>query len=172
MQIVSGDAQTKLNAVINGRADALLGYPMDQGIKIKDATGKSVTPIRFADAGITMVSSGIITRTALTTEKADLVRRFMAASTKAVEAAMKDTAGAADAILAANPKGGQRETLKEGFEMTMGFYKSPEGAAAKPFRVSDKVMADSVDALIEYGGLDAAAKGTVKNYYTNDLLPQ
>jgi NitT/TauT family transport system substrate-binding protein len=44
---VSGDATTKLNAVINGRADLLLGYPMDQGIKLKDATGKSVYPIRF-----------------------------------------------------------------------------------------------------------------------------
>ena len=30
---VSGDAQTKLNAVINGQADLLLGYLMDQNIK-------------------------------------------------------------------------------------------------------------------------------------------
>jgi hypothetical protein len=34
---VSGDAQTKLNAVINGQADLLLGYAMDQSMKIKDA---------------------------------------------------------------------------------------------------------------------------------------
>src|SRR5215813_10442966 len=38
MQILSGDAQTKLNAVISGQADALLGYVMDQSMKIKDAT--------------------------------------------------------------------------------------------------------------------------------------
>src|SRR5436190_10214422 len=35
---VSGDAQTKLNAVINNQADLLLGYPMDQAIKLLDAT--------------------------------------------------------------------------------------------------------------------------------------
>src|SRR3954464_7693993 len=37
---VSGDAQTKLNAVINGQADLLLGYLMDQNIKVQDATKK------------------------------------------------------------------------------------------------------------------------------------
>src|SRR6266516_3370510 len=57
---VAGDAQTKLNAVINGQADLLLGYVMDQAIKLQDATHKPIYPIRFADYGINMVSSGII----------------------------------------------------------------------------------------------------------------
>ena len=38
---VSGDAQTKLNAVMNGQADLLLGYVMDQAIKLQDATKKA-----------------------------------------------------------------------------------------------------------------------------------
>ena len=52
---------TKVNAVINGQADMVLGYPMDQGMKILDATGKRVYAIKFADYGIELVSSGIIT---------------------------------------------------------------------------------------------------------------
>ena len=40
VKIVSGDGQTKLNAVMNGQADLLLGYVMDQAIKLQDATGK------------------------------------------------------------------------------------------------------------------------------------
>jgi len=51
---VSGDATTKLNAVINGQADLLLGYVMDQSMKIKDATGKDVYPIKFSDYGINL----------------------------------------------------------------------------------------------------------------------
>src|SRR5438552_3650383 len=39
---VSGDAQTKLNAVINGQADLLLGYVMDQAIKLQDAKHQPV----------------------------------------------------------------------------------------------------------------------------------
>ena len=53
---VSGDAQTKLNAVMNGQADLLLGYVMDQAIKLQDATGKDVYPIRFADYGVNLVA--------------------------------------------------------------------------------------------------------------------
>src|ERR1700690_2832349 len=86
---VAGDGQTKLNAAINGQADLLLGYVMDQSMKIKDATGKDVYPIKFADYGINMVSSGIIANTDYVKANADLVKRFMAASVKSVEAAVQ-----------------------------------------------------------------------------------
>src|ERR1700726_1436997 len=104
---VAGDGQTKLNAVINGQADLLLGYVMDQSMKIKDATGKDVYPIKFADYGINMVSSGMVANTDYVKANTDLVKRFMAATTKAVEAAEKDRKGAAQSILDANPKGGK-----------------------------------------------------------------
>ena len=80
--------------------------------------------------------------------------------------------GAVDALLQANPKGGQRDTLLEGFQLTTSFYKSPEGSSTRPFRVSDKVMSDSIDTLVEWGGLEPAAKEKVKTFYTNDYLPK
>lgn len=168
---VSGDPQTKVNAVINGQADLVLGYPMDQGMKIKDATGKKVFPIRFADYGITLVSSGIIAHTDTLKDNPDLVRRFLAASSKAVEESVKNPGAAADAILKANPKAGNRETLIEGFEQTMAFY-AQEGKTSQPFRVSDKTMVDTIDIMVEYGGLDAAAKKAPESFYTNAYLPK
>src|SRR3982750_3326503 len=39
---VAGDAQTKLNAVINNQADLLLGYVMDQALKLQDAKHQPV----------------------------------------------------------------------------------------------------------------------------------
>lgn len=169
-QVVSGDGQTKLNAVINGRADLLLGYVMDQSMKIKDATGKDTYPIRFADYGINLVSSGIIARTALTTENPDLVRRFMKAATASVEAAEKDPKAAAAAILTALPKGGQPGTLQQGFELTTPLYRLPN-QTNRPFRVSAGLMQESVDLMVEFGGLDAAAKAKAASFYTNDFLP-
>ncbi|WP_448191069.1 ABC transporter substrate-binding protein [Azospirillum sp. sgz301742] len=170
-RVVSGDAQTKLNAVINGQADLLLGYVMDQSMKIKDATGKSVTPIRFADYGIKMVSSGIVANTGMVKEREELVRRFMAAATKSVEEATKDPRAAAQAILNANPKGGQIATLTEGFELTIPLYKDPDGQSTQPFRVTEGNMKESVDLLVQYGGLDPAAKDKVASFYTNAYLP-
>ena len=168
-EVVSGDAQTKLNAVINGQADLLLGYVMDQSMKIKDATGKSVTPIRFADYGVNMVSSGIITNTETLKEKPDLVRRFMAA--KAVEQAEKAPKEAAAAILKANPKGGKPDTLQEGFELTIPLYHTKETAKMRPFQVTDDNMKETVDLLVEYGGLDKSAKENPKRFYTREFLP-
>ncbi|KAA0575843.1 ABC transporter substrate-binding protein [Azospirillum sp. B21] len=170
-EVVSGDAQTKLNAVINGQADLLLGYVMDQSMKIKDATGKSVTPIRFADYGVNMVSSGIIANTDTLKDNPDLVRRFMAATTKAVEEAEKAPKEAAAAILKANPKGGKPDTLQEGFELTIPLYRTKETHGMRPFQVTDANMKETVDMLVEYGGLDASAKENPKRFYTRDFLP-
>ncbi|MFL5117942.1 MAG: ABC transporter substrate-binding protein [Microvirga sp.] len=171
-RIVSGDAQTKLNAVINGQADLLLGYVMDQSMKIKDATGKSVYPIMFADYGINLISSGVIVHKDTLKDNADLVRRFMSAATKAIEAAEKDPSGAADAILKINPKGGKKETLQEGFELTIPLYRTEETKTLRPFNVSDANMKDSVALLVEYGGVDASANNDPKAFYTRDFLPK
>src|SRR4029079_4308914 len=168
---VSGDATTKLNAVINGQADLLLGYVMDQSMKIKDATGRDVYPIKFADYGVNLVSSGIITTTGLIKDNPDLVKRMMLASTKAIIAAVKDHKADAQAILNANPKGGRIETLTQGFELTIPLYADPTGSSRQPFKVSDQNMADTVAVMVEYGGLDAAAKDNPKHFYTNDHLP-
>jgi len=168
---VSGDAVTKLNAVINGQADLLLGYVMDQSMKIKDATGKDVFPIKFADYGINLVSSGIIAHKSFVKENPDLVKRFMAAATKSVEEASKHPKDAAQAILNANPKGGRIETLTQGFELTIPLYRDPSGKKSQPFDVTNNNMKDTVDVLVEYGGLEAKAKDEFKTYYTNQYLP-
>jgi NitT/TauT family transport system substrate-binding protein len=155
---IAGDGQAKVGAVINGQADLLLGYVMDQSMKIKDATGKDVYPIKFADHDVNLVSSGIVTYGDLLKENPDLVRRFMAASVKSVEASVNDLRGAVDAILKAYPKGGKPETLLEGFELTIPLYQVPGSTTTKPFRVSDQLMASTVSIMAQYAGLDAAAK--------------
>ena len=172
MRIVSGDAQTKLNAVINGQADVLLGYVMDQSMKIKDATGKNVTPVMFADYGVNLVSSGIIAHKDTLKEKADLVRRFMNATTKAIEGAEKAPAEATQAVLKALPKAGKPDTLQEGFELTIPLYRTEETKGQRPFNVSDANMAETVNLLIEYGGLDPAAKNDPKQFYSREFLPK
>ncbi|CAH1658941.1 ABC transporter substrate-binding protein [Chelatococcus asaccharovorans] len=172
MKILSGDAQTKLNAVISGQADVLLGYSMDQSMKIKDATGKDVFPIMFADYGIHLVSSGIIANRDFLKKNEDLTRRFMAATTKAILAAEKDPDGAVQAILKALPKAGQPATLKEGFELTIPLYRTAETKNLPPFHVTDQNMIDSVNLLVEYGGLEASAKNDVKSFYSRDYLPK
>ncbi len=170
-KVVSGDGQTKLNAVINGQADVLLGYLMDQNIKVQDATKKPVQVIRFADYGVNLISSGIIASKDTLANKSDLVKRFMRASTKAFEEAEKNPEAAVDAMLKANAKAGQRDTLLIGLKLTTPLYHSDDTKSQRPFRVSMKNVNESLDLLVQYGGLDPALRGKAEDWVTNDYLP-
>jgi len=168
---VAGDAQTKLNAVINGQADLLLGYVMDQAIKLQDATQKQVYPIRFADYGVNMVSSGIIVQKDFLKSKPDVVKRFLRAATRSLEEAAKNPEAAVDAMLKANPKSGVRDTALVGMKQTAALYKGPDNPGDRPFRVGAKNMAETLQLLVDYGGLDKASAGKAEDYYSNEYLP-
>ena len=168
---VAGDAQTKLNAVINNQADLLLGYVMDQAIKLQDATHKPVYAIRFADYGVNMVSSGIIVQKDFLKNKPDLVKRFMRAATRSLEEAAKNPDAAVDAMLKANPKSGVKDTALIGMKNTAALYKGPDNPNDRPFRVGAKNMAETLALLVEYGGLDKSSAGKAEDYYTNAYLP-
>ena len=168
---VSGDAQTKLNAVINNQADLLLGYVMDQAIKLQDATHKPIYPIRFADYGVNMVSSGIIVQKDYLKAKPDVVKRFLRATTKSMEEAAKSPDAAVDAMLKANPKSGVKETALIGMKNTAALYKGPDNPKDRPLRVGAKNMPETLALLVEYGGLDKTSSGKATDYYTNDFLP-
>jgi NitT/TauT family transport system substrate-binding protein len=168
---VAGDAQTKMNAVINGQADLLLGYVMDQAIKLEDATHKQVYPIRFADYGINMVSSGIIVQKDFLKNKPDVVKRFMRAATRSLEEAAKNPDAAIDAMLKAQPKSGVKDTALVGLKNTIALYRGPDNPKDPPFRVGATNMAETLHLLVEYGGLDKATAGKPEDYYTNSYLP-
>ena len=170
-KVVSGDGQTKLNAVINGQADVLLGYVMDQNIKIQDATKKPVTVIRFADYGVSLISSGIVASKDTLAAKPDMVKRFMRAATRSFEEAAKNPEAAVDATLKAQPKAGQRETLIIGLNLTTPLFHTEETKAMRPFRTSMKDVNESLDLLVQYGGLDPAMRGKAEDWVTNEYLP-
>ena len=168
---VAGDAQTKLNAVINSQADLLLGYVMDQAIKLQDATKKPVTPIRFADYGVNMVSSGIIVQKDYLKAHPEVVKRFLKAAQRSMEEAVKNPEAAVDAMLKAQPKSGVKETAVVGMKETASLYKGPDNPNDKPLRVGKKNMDETLALLVEYGGLDKATAGKADDYYTNAYLP-
>jgi NitT/TauT family transport system substrate-binding protein len=168
---VSGDAQTKLNAVMTGQADLLLGYVMDQAIKLQDATGKPVYPIRFADYGVNLISSGIVVNAETLKTKPEMVKRFLKATTRALEESEKNPEAAVDAMLKANPKAGVRDTLIIGLRQTTALYHTKETAKERPLRVSMGNVGESLDLLAQYGGLDPATKGKPQDWVILDYLP-
>jgi NitT/TauT family transport system substrate-binding protein len=169
--VVSGDARTKLNAVITGQADFMLGYLMDQNLRIEDATKKPVTVIPFSAYGVNLASSAVITSKDMAKSHGDLVRRFMGAATRSVEDAEKDPAAAVDAMLKAAPKAGDREALIKGLKLTIPLYHTPDTLNLRPFRISPQNLADSVLMLTQYAGVDKTASSHLQDLYTAEFLP-
>jgi len=142
---------------------------MDQNIKITDATKKPVTVIRFADYGISLISSGVIASKDTLEKRADLVKRFMRATTKAHEETEKNPEAAIDSLLKLQPKAGQRETLLIGIKLTTPLYHTAETKSLRPLRASMKDVNDSLDLLVQYGGLEN--RGKAEDYVSLDYLP-
>jgi NitT/TauT family transport system substrate-binding protein len=167
---VTGDAQTKLNAVINGQADMLLGFATDQGNQIEFATKKPVSTMLFADHGVNSAGSAIVAHTDTIKDNADLVRRFMRAATLAFEEAEKSPQAAVDAVLKSVPKAGDPRSLLSGLKTAIPLFHSTDAPQQRVLRVSQKTMTDTVQSMVETGGIDAAAVDTSK-YFTNEFLP-
>jgi NitT/TauT family transport system substrate-binding protein len=167
---VNGDSKTKVNAVINGQADVLIGFSTDQTNEIQLATKKPVHAVMFADQDINNVNLGIVAHKELIASNPDLVRRFMRAATKAFEETQKNPEAAVDITLKLNPKAGAREGLLNGLNATIPLLHTPDTAKDRPFRVSAKAMNDTMMLMTEYGGVDKSA-GKAENFYTNEFLP-
>jgi NitT/TauT family transport system substrate-binding protein len=172
LTIVSGDPQTKLNAVINGRADLMLGYLNDQNLRIEKATGKPVTVIPFSDFGVNLISSCIVVNKDMLAKNPELARHFMKAAARAVQATEKDPEAAVDALLKAYPKAGERKLLLDGLKLTLPLYHTEETKSLPPFQVSPANFASSVSVLVEYAGVNKSAADHPQDFYALQYLPK
>ncbi len=169
IKTVSGDAQVKMNSVTNRQADALLGFVTEQGARMPGIVNQPVNMLRFADAGLSLVSLGLISQNSAMRTRADVLKRFMKAATRSVEDAVKEPNVAIAAMLRAHPSAGQPEAQLESLKLSQTLYYTPETQGQKPFRVSAKTIDESLDTLVKYGGLEP--RGKAADYYTLEFLP-
>lgn len=167
---VSGDAKTKVNAVITGQADVLIGFSTDQTNEIQLATKKPVQTIMFADYEVNNVGLGVVAHRDTIKSNPDLIKRFMRASTKAFEEAQKNPEAAVDLALKSNPKAGAREGLLIGLNATIPLLHTPDTVKERPFKVSARAMNETMNLMVEYAGVEKSA-GPATNFYTNEFLP-
>lgn len=169
---VSGDATTKRNAVVNGRADLLLGNVNDQKPIIEEITGKPVRALLFADSGVNPLNGGIIARKDMLKSNPDLLRRFLRAATRSVQAATQSPQDAVNAMLKINPKAGKPETLAKSWNATIPLLHTASTQNLPPLRFDPRDMAATLDLMVRYGGVDAATAGKPEDYYSLEFLPK
>lgn len=171
VRTVAGDAQTKLNAVVNGQADGLIGTSTEQGARLPDIINKPVTILRYADAGMSLVGFGIVVSNDTIATKADLVKRFMRATTRAVEDAEKDPKGAVELLLKAYPKIGLPEGQLRSLQYSQALYRADPTPGRRPFQMDPSLIAETLDTLTQYGGLAQSDRGKPDDYFNGSFLP-
>lgn len=171
VRTVAGDAQTKLNAVVNGQADGLIGTSTEQGARLPDIINKPVTILRYADAGMALVGFGIVVSNDTIATKGDLVKRFMRATTRAVEEAEKNPKAAIDILMEAYPKIGLPDAQLRSLQYSQALYRASDDKSTRPFRMNPALMDESLEILTQYGGLDPSARSKAQDYFTLEFLP-
>lgn len=171
VRTVAGDAQTKLNAVVNGQADALIGFTTEQGARLPDIMNKPVVMLRYTDAGVKLVSLGIVASKSTIQGKSDLTKRFMRATTRAVEDAEKDPRAATEILLKAYPNIGLPEAQLRSLQYSQALYRAPDAAGKRPFQMNPALIEESLNTLTEYGGMSQSERGKADDYYTAEFLP-
>lgn len=167
---ITGNPQTTINAVITGQADLLVGFATIPLISVEQATKKPARAILFADYNVNVATLSIIARDDMIKDNADLLKRFMRATAKAVNDSEKDPAAAVDALLKTLPAAGSRDTMIRTLKATIPFYRTPETEQAPIFHVSTKNINDSVASIVQYSKLDPSANVPAK-YYTGAFVP-
>jgi NitT/TauT family transport system substrate-binding protein len=166
ISMVQVDPAAKVLAVLDKRADALLGGADDQYFLIKQR-GLEPAALRFADHGANIVGMTILTKGELIKTKPDLVRRFVRATAKSWEEARKDPGAAVDAAIKVKPDLNRQSTLEQ-LEVDFELLDSRNSRG----RIGWGVQADwdqTIALLKQHRGLSTDQPWT--SFHTNEFVP-
>ncbi len=168
--ITVSTAAAKEQAVLNGQADALLGYFMDQGPRMQLQSGVKMGWTRLYDmAGVTTLSSAYIVNNDWLKDpkNQDILKRFLRASQRGWQYTYDNRDEAAEIFLKHAPAFNKEISLLEiNGSMTILHTKATEGKPLAWSSIDD--WKDTQDLLVKYADMKGLPDLNV--YFTNDYL--
>ena len=161
---------------INSGYHAVWYHARDRGIfaehgidlEVLEAKGLPVATLSIAEAGINVPGLAIITNRDLIAKNPDLVRRFVAAWPKALDAVQKDPAAAMDALMKRAPTL-DRAAHSRILELSFPLFHS-EASRGKPVGWTPPVDIEKAqEILIPFGAVKN--RQPIETYFTNEFVP-
>ncbi|MCB2053935.1 MAG: ABC transporter substrate-binding protein [Geminicoccaceae bacterium] len=168
IELVFMDPPAKPVAVMEGQVDALLGGIDDQ-FHLIQAQGHEAAGLRFADLGVNTVGMTIHAHDDTIAEQPDMVRRFVAGTVCAWEAAKADPEAAVEAALAVKPDLDRQSTLDQ-LETDIGLLASPATEGEPIGYGAEEDWQRTLELLVEYRDLETDREAA--SFYTNEFLPE
>ncbi|MEA5502017.1 ABC transporter substrate-binding protein [Halotia wernerae UHCC 0503] len=166
IRFVQVDPAAKVAAVLEKRADALLGGADDQYFLIK-YQGHEPHALRYADHGANIVGMTILTQLSTIRDKPDMVRRFVRASVRSWEESKKNPKAAVEAALKVKPDLNAASTL----DQMLVDFELLDSANSKG-RIgfgAQKDWEQTIDLLKQYRELQTNQPWTT--FHTNEFIP-
>jgi len=168
INLVYVDAAAKIPVVLENKAEALLGSSADQNFTI-EAQGVPVVALDFADFGVNVLNLGIWVHRDMVKENPELIRKFLRAAKKSVEAYVKEPEAAVQAMLKIKPELDAGATRQQ----ALAYLKqipSPNCATAAVLYNCPQDWQQTFNIMREYRGIEI--KKAPAEYYTNEFLPK
>ncbi|MBM3538032.1 MAG: ABC transporter substrate-binding protein [Alphaproteobacteria bacterium] len=167
ISFVQVDPAAKVVAVLEKKADALLGGADDQYFLIK-YRGHEPHALRYADHGANIVGMTILAKQDTIKAKPDMVRRFVKASVRSWEESKKNPGAAVDAALKVKPDLNRQSTLDQ-LMVDFELLDSPNSKGRVGWG-AEKDWEQTIALLKQYRELETRNNWTA--FHTNEFLPQ
>jgi NitT/TauT family transport system substrate-binding protein len=168
IKVVFMDPPAKPAALMEKKVDALLGGASDQFWLVK-YKGFKPTMLKFADIGVDTVGMTIQAHTDTVKDNPDLVRRFVKATIRSWDAALKDPSAAAQAALKVKPDLNLASTLDQLRTNLDELFSANNKAKAIGFSPAQD-WEHTMDLLKKYRDLQTDKPATF--FYTNEFMPK
>ena len=171
--ITVASTAAKDQAVLNRQADALIGFFLDQGVRIEPQTGVKVGFTRLYDlAGVTALSSAIIANNDWLKDpkNEESLRGFLRATQRGWQYAFENRGDAVETFMKAVPAANKEQIARGQLDGALTLVRT-ERTKGKPFGWSaPEDWKDTQDLLTQYANLKPQAD--VGAYFTNSYLSE
>jgi NitT/TauT family transport system substrate-binding protein len=168
IQIVNVDPAGVGPALVSGKVDAIGGYVFSYAPSIEIRAKKELRLFWFADAGVTVVSNGIIVHQDLLKSDPDLIRAFVPAAIKGFIYGRQHVDEAIAAVQKYQPTADPAITKLE-CELSWKTWLTPNTMGKPLGWGSDADWAGTIEVLKQYGGVTAPL--TTSQLFTNEFVP-
>ena len=154
-------------SLLEGRVDAIISFGFLQ-VPLLEAKGLPAATFPITEVGITVPGLALITGHELIKKNPDLVRRFVLAAQRSLEATQKDPPGAMEALMKRSPTL-DRAVHQRILELSFALFASESGKGKPLTWIPPQDIEKAQEILMSFGSVKN--KQPIETYFTNEFVP-
>jgi NitT/TauT family transport system substrate-binding protein len=157
VKVVNVDPAGKLAALMEGKADAIMGFFHDQGPTIENESGDQVDALMYSDWGMNLLGTGLVVHEQTIAEDRAMLEGFVRAAVKSWEAAAENPRAAAAAMAEMAEQEPPQKVLVEQLKLTIPLVM---GEGMTIGENEESAWQETIDLLVKYAELEGPTEAS------------